>query len=180
VGDAVNPACTPISAAHNDNAVSPDPVGTTISSPTTLHCGRNYYLTDITLRGGDSITIAGSPCPLTSPARVYLDGSSSVLGGSSLNPDGVSTDLTLYGISASSGQSIQLGGNVGANVNIYAPTYQALLNGQGRTFGNVSANVIDIKGVGGFTFDEALGLPPTFTTSFTIKVQPDAVRRRSS
>lgn len=180
-GDSSNATCKPISATFNDNALYmtklgggtfPDSPHLSWTGGEILQCGKNYYCTEIQMNGGNNIIVGNSTCASCCPARVYVNGSVKVSGNCGINVDGLATDLTIYGISNTPGasQSFDLGGNSYEHMNIYAPTYDVNMNGKGRMFGNVSAYEVDFKGVGGFSFDSALGLPPAFTTSFRIKV----------
>jgi hypothetical protein len=144
-----------------------------------------YVLSQISISGGQTLTLAGKPdgSPtyveihvtgnvtvggtsqiVVGPgvsAAVFFDGNVNIQGNGMVNSNNQPGDLELYGIQPPNGvtQTVTLGGNGQLTAAVYAPGADIAVNGsgsQGHVYGSFVGKTVVMNGVTNLHYDEAL------------------------
>jgi hypothetical protein len=167
---------------------TPSTVGGTTTlnaSATKGSAASRYRLNQISISGGQTLTLAGaengSPTYIEihvtgdinvggssqivlQPgvnASIYFAGNVDIAGNGMVNQNNQPMDLQLYGIQppSSSTQHVNLGGNGQITAAVYAPGHDITINGggtNGHVFGSAVGKTVTMTGVTNLHFDEAL------------------------
>ena len=111
-----------------------------------------------------SITVGGSSQIVVGPgvnAVIYFAGNVNILGNGMVNSDNQPGDLQLYGIQppGNSTQTVSLGGNGQLTASLYAPGADIVVNGggnDGHVYGSFVGKSVVMTGVTNLHYDEAL------------------------
>ena len=144
-----------------------------------------YVLSEITLSGNKTLTIAGNPLGthtyveiyvtgdinvngigqiVVQPgvtATIYFAGNVDISGNGVLNSNNQPGDLMLYGIQPPTGTTkhVNIGGNSQITASIYAPGHDVTVNGagtNGHVYGSIVGKTVTMTGVSNLHYDESL------------------------
>jgi hypothetical protein len=174
------------------NWPSINPTPSSVSSTTTIHASSTqgapvsrYVMSNISLSGGKTLTLAGNPDGSQTyieiyvtgdisvsgtgeiviqpgvTATIYFAGNVDVSGNGILNSNNQPGNLRLYGIqpSDSSPEHVNLGGNSEITASVYAPGHDVTVNGggsDGHVYGSIVGKTVTMTGVTNLHYDEAL------------------------
>lgn len=159
---------------------------TLAASPTKGSWNSRYRLSDISLSGGETLTLAGnadgsqifielyvagdikisgSSQIRIEPgvtATIYFAGDVDITGNGIVNSNNQPGDLLVYGIQPqdSTARHVKLGGNGQITAAVYAPNHDVTIDGggtSGHVFGSVVGKTVVMTGVTNLHYDEALG-----------------------
>jgi hypothetical protein len=163
-------------------------LGTTTitASATQGSAASRYVLSQVSLDGNKTLTIAGNPTGSQTyveiyvvgdinvngqgqiviqpgvTATIYFAGNVNISGNGVLNSNNQPGDLILYGIQPPTGTSehVSFGGNSQITASVYAPGYDVAVNGggtNGHVYGSIVGKTVTMTGVSNLHYDERLG-----------------------
>ena len=138
-------------AASNDNAsagIVANEIDLGNGDSMTLTAG-NYYLSELTIDNGGTLTIDSS----AGPVNIYLTGGLEAKNGSNLNVTGAPSNFTIY---SNSTDNIVFKHGSTFKGTVYAPLATIEMKNSADAFGILWGNKVDIKNSGEFYFDTAL------------------------
>jgi len=142
--------------ASNDNALATGLVGNTINGGPVTLVGKdpcaNYYLTSITLRNGDTLTVNAA----AGDVRVFLTGGLDARNGSSIVLTPNPLDTTCFAIFSNSTTKIDFKHSSTLAGLIYAPYAPIDVKNSADFYGAIWGSNVDIKNSGTVYFDSAL------------------------
>lgn len=115
-----------------------------------LQTGTYVFTGDINLSGGAAMEIP----PGAGPVTIYVLGDISISGGSQINPEGTPGNLLIIG--GPETKKVEINGNGEAYFGLYAPAADVTVFGNGRIYGSVVSDKLNINGNAGIHFDKAL------------------------
>ena len=180
------PVGAPSWTATNSSVTSVDGNATITASPAQHSAASRYILSQISISGNKTLTIAGNPDGSQTYVEIYVTGDISVSGTSQIvvqpgvtatiyfggnadiNGNGVVNsnnqpgDLMLYGIQppTNTSEHVSIGGNGQITASIYAPGHDVTVNGggsNGHVYGSVVGKTVTMTGVSNLHYDEHLG-----------------------
>ncbi|PYK32142.1 MAG: hypothetical protein DME57_00920 [Verrucomicrobia bacterium] len=169
---------TSVSTVTNSTTITASGTKGTIAS--------RYVLSEVSLGGGKTLTIAGNPDGSQTYVEIYVTGDISVAGTGQmiiqpgvtatiyfagnvdisgngvLNSNNQPGDLLLYGIQppSSTPMHVNFGGNTQITASIYAPGHDVTVNGggtNGHVYGSIVGKTVTMTGVSNLHYDEQLG-----------------------
>ncbi|HEY6071515.1 MAG TPA: hypothetical protein VIU85_09095 [Chthoniobacterales bacterium] len=180
------PVGAPTWTATNSSVTSVTGNATITAAATRGSASSRYILSQVSLSGSKTLTIAGNPSGTQTYVEIYVTGDISVSGTSQiiiqpgvtatiyfagnvditgqgvLNSNNQPGDLLLYGIEPSDGSSkhLKFAGNAQITASIYAPGYDVTVNGggtNGHVYGSIVGKTVTMTGVSNLHYDEQLG-----------------------
>ena len=180
------PVGAPTWTATNSSVTSVTGNTTITAAATRGSASSRYVLSQVSLSGSKTLTIAGNAAGTQTYVEIYVIGDISVTGTSQiviqpgvtatiyfagnvditgqgvLNSNNQPGDLLLYGIQPASGDSkhVSFGGNSQITASIYAPGHDVTVNGagsSGHVYGSIVGKTVTMTGVSNLHYDEHLG-----------------------
>jgi len=163
--------------ANNDNGTAGD--GSPLEGATAIDLGNaetltltagDYYITDIVLRNGSTLTIDAS----SGPVNIYLSGTLDAeegelesKNGSALNNLSQPTDFSIF---SNSSQDITFKHSTAFKGMVYAPNAHVEMKNSAGVYGLIWGNTATINNSGEFYFDEAIKDKYLSPNNYTINV----------
>ncbi len=180
------PVGAPSWNSTNSSVTSVTGTTTITANATKGSAASRYVLSEISIDGNKTLTLAGNPDGSQTyveiyvtgdinvngvgqiviqpgvAATIYFAGNVDISGNGFLNSNNQPGDLMLYGIQPPTGTSdhVNIGGNSQITASVYAPGHDVTVNGSGtngHVYGSIVGKTVTMTGVSNLHYDEQLG-----------------------